>query len=246
MANLLFDVDGTLTVSRQRIDKYFLMQLKELAHSNVLYIVTGSDYQKTVEQLGESFLKTYISYSFNCAGNSIWREGVEVFSTDWKPHQEIVSYLEGVLSSSAWAQKTGDHFDYRPGMLNFSILGRKADKTQRAAYEQFDNTHNERVALVDDFNARFEESHNVSAQIAGKTGFDIYYKSLDKSQVLSYFKDIPVSFFADDTAPNGNDHSLAESILARNLQGDRVYAVDNWQHTKSILEDDYLYPNPVA
>lgn len=242
MANLLFDVDGTLTDSRQLINEYFLMALKELSLSNVLYIVTGSDYEKTVEQLGKSFIEDYIAYCFNCSGNSIWEKGVEVYKSEWQPPQEIVSYLETVLAANPWDDKTGAHFDNRPGMLNFSILGRNANKLQRFAYELFDEEHKDRITMVEQFNNKFERSHNVVAQIAGKTGFDIYYKGSDKGQVLSYFKNVPVSFFGDDTAPGGNDHSLASAILARGFEEDKVYAVNSWQHTKEIIEDHYLYP----
>jgi phosphomannomutase len=242
MANLLFDVDGTLTLSRQKINEYLLMSLKELSFTNVLYIVTGSDYEKTIEQLGESFIHEYIAYCFNCSGNSIWEKGVEVYKSSWQVDPEIVSYLEVVLAANPWKDKTGAHFDHRPGMLNFSILGRNANKLQRFDYELFDEEHKDRVSMIAEFNDKFEKSHNVVAQIAGKTGFDIYYKGADKGQVLNYFNNVPVSFFGDDTAPGGNDYSLARAILDRGFEEDKVYAVDSWEHTKEILEDQYLYP----
>jgi len=246
MANLLFDVDGTLTESRQEVDKYFLMELKELAYTNVMYLVTGSDYIKTVEQLGEDFLHNYVAYSFNCSGNSIWTKSTEIYSKDWKPPKEVISYLTDVLSASYWNEKTGAHFDYRPGMLNFSVLGRNANKEQRNRYKEFDEKYNEREKLVKEFNEVFAESHNLVAQIAGKTGFDIYDKNADKSQILKYFDNIAVSFFADDTAANGNDYTLHKAILNRGLEEDKVYAVDSWRTTKRILEEEYLFPYPKA
>lgn len=246
MANLLFDVDGTLTESRQKVDKYFLMELKELAYTNVLYLVTGSDYVKTVEQLGEDFLNNYIAYSFNCSGNSIWNKGTEIYRTNWRPNKEIISYLSEVLCNSHWGEKTGAHFDYRPGMLNFSVLGRNASKEQRAKYQEFDEQNNERIRLVRKFNNLFQDSHNIVAQVAGKTGFDIYDKSSDKSQILKYFDNIAVSFFADDADCDGNDYTLYNAILNRNVTGDKVHSVNNWRDTKTILEKEYLFPYPKA
>ena len=55
--NLIFDVDGTLTESRQHIDELFKIELEGLARENNIYIATGSDYSKTADQLGTDFLE---------------------------------------------------------------------------------------------------------------------------------------------------------------------------------------------
>ena len=50
--NYVFDVDGTLSESRQTIQLEFrLWFLKWMKNKNV-FIVTGSDRQKTLEQIG--------------------------------------------------------------------------------------------------------------------------------------------------------------------------------------------------
>jgi hydroxymethylpyrimidine pyrophosphatase-like HAD family hydrolase len=58
----LFDVDGTLTNSRSLIDPDFKeFFLNFIANHNVC-IVTGSDYSKTLEQLGEDISAVAIVY----------------------------------------------------------------------------------------------------------------------------------------------------------------------------------------
>ncbi len=47
----IFDVDGTLTLSRQKIDPEFKKFLLDFSSKNDVYLVTGSDRDKTVEQL---------------------------------------------------------------------------------------------------------------------------------------------------------------------------------------------------
>ena len=52
-ATYVFDVDGTLTPSRQLITDEFRDFFMQFALHHDVYLVSGSDYVKTVEQLGE-------------------------------------------------------------------------------------------------------------------------------------------------------------------------------------------------
>ena len=223
--NLIFDVDGTLTPAREPIDKYFKMELELLAPSHNIYLATGSDYSKTVEQLGQDFIESCVVYSFNCSGNSIWREGKEVYRNDWVLPSELEIWLNEKLHESNFHIRTGTHIESRPGMVNFTVLGRNATFEERAAYVHYDTKYNERNLLAEEFNSLFSSSYDVTAQVAGRTGFDIYPKGKDKSQVLKYFANVPVVFFGDDTQLGGNDYSLAQAITNRNLEGDAVYPV---------------------
>ena len=49
----IFDVDGTLTPSRGLIDLEFKAFFNTFCLTNDVYLVTGSDLAKTVEQLSE-------------------------------------------------------------------------------------------------------------------------------------------------------------------------------------------------
>ena len=51
MKKFIFDVDGTLTPARKQIDGEFLPFFSEFAARNDVYLVTGSDRDKTLEQL---------------------------------------------------------------------------------------------------------------------------------------------------------------------------------------------------
>ena len=76
MGNLkkfIFDVDGTLTPSRGKIDPDFLQFMLYFAGINDVYLVTGSDRDKTLEQVGEQICTT-VKRCYNCSGNSVWEE----------------------------------------------------------------------------------------------------------------------------------------------------------------------------
>ena len=47
-----FDVDGTLTPSRGIIDKGFEKYFLEFCKNNKVFLITGSDHEKTIEQVG--------------------------------------------------------------------------------------------------------------------------------------------------------------------------------------------------
>ena len=49
----IFDVDGTLTPSRQKMNKEFQDWFSMFMLVNNVYLATGSDAEKTIEQVGE-------------------------------------------------------------------------------------------------------------------------------------------------------------------------------------------------
>ena len=48
----IFDVDGTLTPSRQQIDHDFERYMLDFSDKEDVYLVTGSNREKTIEQIG--------------------------------------------------------------------------------------------------------------------------------------------------------------------------------------------------
>ena len=52
-SNYIFDVDGTLTPSRGSMDSQFAKEFLDFAKTHRVFLVTGSDKPKTLEQVGE-------------------------------------------------------------------------------------------------------------------------------------------------------------------------------------------------
>ena len=48
----IFDVDGTLTPSRRQIEPDFLQFFLDFVDNHEVYLVTGSNREKTIEQIG--------------------------------------------------------------------------------------------------------------------------------------------------------------------------------------------------
>jgi len=120
----IFDVDGTLTPSRGTINDEFKEWLLNFSKEHDVYLATGSDAPKTIEQVGEELFNS-VARSYNCSGNSVWEKGVNIYNNDWELPERPWKYLESVLMRSQFRPRTGWHFDVRPGLVNFSIVAGK-------------------------------------------------------------------------------------------------------------------------
>ena len=226
MNKFIFDVDGTLTPSRQRIDPDFKTFFESFCVDNAVYLVTGSDYPKTVEQLGDRIVKR-VKAVYNCSGNDVWQQGNNVRTSDWTMPASLHQMLQGWLQSSKFPLRTGIHIEERPGMVNFSIVGRGATQQQRSEYVEYDTLNRERESIAFMINNEFD---NITATVGGETGIDIAPTGADKSQILQDFnlKTDKLYFFGDKTIPGGNDEPLAKLIK-------HSYQVNSWQNTAERL-----------
>lgn len=223
----VFDVDGTLTPSRKKIDNDFLIFFEKFCRNNLVYFVTGSDKPKTVEQIGETIFNS-AQLSFNCAGNEVWNKDYLVYSSEWKPDEEVVSFLQDLLDKSEFNQRTGNHIEFRKGMVNFSIIGRNCNHEQRESYKEWDSKTHERVYLSEQIRNRF--SH-IDVYIGGETGLDIFEKGKGKSQAIQKIRNSKSDFlyyFGDQVFPGGNDYEAA-------LLCDHYLNVQNWEDTHHSL-----------
>lgn len=221
--NYVFDVDGTLTPSREKIDPEFHDFFLNLCKKQTVYLVTGSDYAKTLEQLGHDICYA-VEGVFNCSGNMLTRRDVVVYTNDFELLDTERIMLETELRFSAFPVRTGNHIEKRIGAVNFSIVGRNATKAEREQYKVWDEATFERKRICDYLNRmarRFE------CVIGGETGVDIFLKGKDKSQIAQYVK--PFVFFGDKCEVGGNDHTIFK--LA-----DNGYHVKDWQETYRILK----------
>jgi len=222
----VFDVDGTLTPSRQKIDSQFRDWFVEWQKTHNSYLVTGSDYIKTVEQVGQEVIDN-CKMLFNCCGNEVRVGKLIVHSSTWHPTHDLIDALDEELSASEFPLRTGNHIEIRTGLLNFSIVGRNASKEERKQYIEWDRETNERNTIATRLGQHFND---IDFMVGGETGIDIYPTGKDKRQVLDFIKnDGPIIFFGDKTLPGGNDYPLAISV-------DIAHRVENWEHTWELLK----------
>jgi len=226
MNKFIFDVDGTLTPSRGIIDLKFKAFFNMFCLTNDVYLVTGSDKAKTVEQISEP---TYnlCKRVYQCNGNDVWEKDANIQTNDWKLPDLARTFLISCEYESDFSIRTGNHIEERPGMVNFSVVGRNADAEQRAAYVAFEEQNGERKKIADAFNTMFPD---LEAKVGGETGIDIGPKGADKSQVVKDFnKEDTTWFFGDAIYDGGNDLPIANVV-------DHYRKVDNWKQTMEYLQ----------
>jgi phosphomannomutase len=222
--NYVFDVDGTLTPSREKIDEKFEKFFLNFCRKNSVYLVTGSDYSKTVEQLGSDICYA-VEGIYNCSGNLLTKRDIEIYRNDFELTNEELEALDMELRKSGFSIRTGNHIEKRIGAVNFSIVGRNANKAERQLYIEWDQATNERHIICENLNDRFSRLEFV---VGGETGIDIFLRGKDKSQIAAHLR--PFTFFGDRCEVGGNDHSIY-------LIADKAHWVSDWKDTYLKLRD---------
>ena len=228
----IFDVDGTLTPSRQEIDPDFEKYMIEFSNENNVYLVTGSNREKTIEQIGDTLFHA-AKRVYNCSGSDVYEGDLNVYRDEWDLPEDVEEFLMDELHHSKFPIRTGTHVEKRPGGINFSILGRGQGVMleERDEYVKWDRTHHERKNMAIKIKNRFPD---LEVQVGGQTGLDISPLGRNKGQILRDFSKEDFIYFYGDMMDEGqNDFPLADAIRKKELGF--TYHVHSFQHTWDIL-----------
>ena len=143
----IFDVDGTLTPSRQRMTEEFLEFFNGWSKRYTFYLVTGSDLGKTKEQVPDFILERANSV-FTCCGNEMWVGDKQVLTKEFKPRQDLIDFLWEQVNNSWCPIRIGNHIEDRGSLLNFSVVGRDCSQEQRDEYYEWDKLNGERKEIA--------------------------------------------------------------------------------------------------
>jgi phosphomannomutase len=230
MINYIFDIDGTLTPSRLKMHKEFeLFFIKWMENKNV-FLVTGSDKDKTIEQTGLSLWKKANRVYQSC-GNQVWEKGVLIKENPFHLDSDMQEYLNSVLQNSKWNIKFGNHFEQRVGLVNFSIIGRNCNQKNREEYYKWDQVEKERIKICESLMHKFP---HIEASVGGQISIDIHKKGKNKAQIID---DIigEVYFFGDKMDKGGNDYPIANRLISEKRKH-RLFKVNNPSETWDILQ----------
>ena len=228
ITSYIFDVDGTLTPARESMEKEFHDSFISWVESqsglgNNVYLVTGSDKEKTVEQVGLKVYNLVDGVYQNC-GNELYKRGQLCKSNKWSLPKKIEVKIDKLLQSSEWYGKSSGNKEARVGMLNISTIGRDCSIEDRAEYYLWDKENGERRRIANELNVTFP---SIEAVVGGEISIDIYPKGRDKSQILSDMIGDTI-FFGDKCYRGGNDYSIS-------CRATETYHVADWEQTSDIL-----------
>ena len=162
-------MDGTLTPSRRKMTPDFEKFFSEWANKNTFFLVSGSDLEKIREQVPEYILNLSEGV-FTCGGNQLWLNGKLSYNHEFKPQEDLLSFLEERVQNSKYPLRAGNHIEDRGSMLNFSIIGRDCSVDQRLDYFEYDIENQERASIAKEIIDRW---NNLDAVIGGQISIDI-------------------------------------------------------------------------
>lgn len=231
----VFDVDGTITPSRLKIDPIFKKFFLEWMKNRKVIFVTGSDKDKTIEQIGLDIWNEADACMQSC-GNHIFVKGEEVSRNPWEAGEELIALLEQFLVISKYRKRTSNHVEHRIGLCNFSVIGRDCSQKEREDYAEWDDLNKERLDMAAIINENFPE---LEASVGGQISIDIHPRGANKSQAKKWIldnlgKDCVIKFYGDKTEKGGNDYDLAKVLKSPH----KVYQVKDWKETYNLLKND--------
>ena len=232
----LFDVDGTLTAPRQKMDTSSVFYFLDFLKNKNFFLITGSDLPKLSEQIPHSILSRANGY-FTCMGNEFHIGKDKIYENKFTCPDSLNTLLLNFKTDSQCPNKKTDYIETRIGMVNFSTLGRNATKQERDEYEEWDKEHKEREAIVKILTPKYPY---IEFKIGGQISIDIFPKGYDKAYAYYHLlqnnliEKENTFFFGDKCSKKGNDHSI---YTVNQINGGQSFHVVNHNQTFSILKD---------
>jgi len=247
---LLFDVDGTLTVPRNKISDDMVEVLKNISNNKKCDIgfVGGSNLEKQLEQIGkENFYLFKHRFSEN---GLLYYKNEELIATQKFSNylgedifKELINICLFVLSQIDYKIKRGTFIEYRNGLINVSPIGRGCSQEERDEFYKYDLDNNIREKMINEIKERwinYLKSNNLDLDryelnfsIGGQISVDIFPVGWDKTYCLKFIGDLydKIYFFGDKTSKGGNDYEIYnhERVIGN--------SVKTYNDTINILND---------
>ena len=216
---VLFDVDGTLTESRQLIKPEMETLLLEKLKAKVkVGLVSGSDLKKLAEQMGGEDVIHKFDYVFPENGLVAYQDGNLIDKMDISKHmgeeklQKFINFCLHYMADLNLPIKRGTFIEFRNGLINICPVGRSCNQEQRIQFHELDLEKGIRRKFVEVLNEKFpEDSFGLHFAIGGQISIDAFPTGWDKRFCLRHieshgFKEI--HFYGDRTEEGGNDYQL--------------------------------------
>lgn len=247
---LLFDVDGTLTVPRNKISVDMLEVLKKLSNNDKYDIgfVGGSNLEKQIEQIGQ---ENFYLFTHRFAENGLlYYKNDDLIETQKFSNflnednfKELINICLSVLSQTNYKIKRGTFIEYRNGLINVSPIGRGCSQEERDEFYKYDLENGIRQIMINNIKelwVKYLNSKNLDLNkyelnfsIGGQISVDIFPVGWDKTYCLKFIDNLydKIYFFGDKTSKGGNDYEIYnhERVIGN--------SVKTYNDTINILND---------
>ena len=177
---LIFDLDGTLAISKSAIDQHMAQILSELSQSKRLVVITGGLFEQIKKQVIDQLLETTNfqnivlmptsgsrMYSYN---NNNWDMDYAFDMTESQRTQVIESLQNAVEQSSftiAPEELAGSQIEDRTSQVTFSALGQQQLPEIKETWDPDHTKREEMMKYLSHLNEEFD------VKIGGTTSIDI-------------------------------------------------------------------------
>lgn len=209
----LFDIDGTLTLSLQKISPEMLNMLHGLKKRVKIGFVSGSNIEKQYEQIGSDL--------FNIFDLGFPENGVQYYNANGLIASEhfidfigesnyftLINAILIIIAKNKCPIRRGNFVELRKSMVNVSPIGRSCSIEEKAEFEEYERKHLIRKEIADEIERQFGDLMNIQCAIGGKISIDIFPRGWDKTACLKFIKQEKIYFFGDMTEKGGNDYEL--------------------------------------
>lgn len=213
----LFDVDGTLTKSRNVIESSFYdFIFEKIKPRSKLALVGGSDFKKIAEQMNGPNIINKFDYVFAENGLINFKNGkegerqsIQNFVGEEKL-QTFINFCLRYMSEINLPVKRGTFVEFRTGMLNICPIGRSCSQKERDEFEQYDKQYKIREKMIEALRKEFPNI-GMTYSIGGQISFDVFPDGWDKTYCLKHLETEEfdeIHFFGDKTEKGGNDYEI--------------------------------------
>tara|TARA_R100000664_G_scaffold34011_1_gene53387 strand:+ start:2861 stop:3652 length:792 start_codon:yes stop_codon:yes gene_type:complete len=231
---ILFDVDGTLTESREHLKTKMLKALRELCRHAEIGFLTGSGLEYIKEQLWPALNDPIIKHNchllpcngteylitsgddeiiFNNVSKAIMVD--EIGEGMMQELMQLLCRLQAQVVEEYNIPLAGNFIHNRESMVNWCPIGRISKKQGREAFKILDSKLGIRRKYFDILSAEIRDKGiPLTLKLGGDTSFDIYPHGWDKTFALKHFNraDWDFWFVGDRCYPEGNDYEIFELL----------------------------------
>jgi hypothetical protein len=221
---VIFDLDGTLALSKSPLDAEMGALLARLLRVVKVAIISGGAWPQFEKQIlvhlpRDERLKN-LSMLPTCgtrfyAYSGAWKELYAEDFSDAEKHKIIGALTSAVASSGFKAEKHwGDLIEDRGSQITFSALGQAAPLKEKASWDPDFAKRKKIKSILDGLIPGF------SVQMGGATSIDVTRPGIDKAYGIRKLRDMlgvaidDMLFLGDAIFPGGNDYPAHQAGVA--------------------------------
>lgn len=243
---LLFDVDGTLTLPREKIENSMIDSIKLLQKKGYKVGVVGGGTIAHIKDQLENL--TYeLDYVFSENGTNSFKKNLEMFHNinikqiiGEKLLKEIINFSLKYMANISLPFKRGTFFELRSGIINICPMGRNCTYNERLQFIEYDHKHNILSNFRNELEKKFiSTNNNIVFSIGSSVSIDMFLEQHRKPYCLKFLDEYigNIIFFGDKTNKGGNDYEISIDSRIK-----KSFTVLNPKHLESILKsiDNYF------